>query len=563
MFYDILNIAKSNKFSMKWIMYMFKENVKHKQQSLMDTTLWMNPKIREKLKKSWAPIYYEHVFCKIDEEPFAVLYGNTGKPNFPINILLSLEYIKHMKCCNDLELLDSFNFDYLVNYAVGIRTLGEMNLAERTLYYFRERIYQYCLENPGNEDLLFGQFLTLLKEFSEEAGILMNEQRTDTTFFMSNIKRAGRISLACDVLVQAVNAIPENKRSESLSQILEPDFKNKVLYRSKAQDGESRLSQLLSLCQEALEILEADSTLVNSDELRIIRRFLNEQAIVESESGKLVPKPRNDIKSGSLQSAYDEDATYRRKGNESHIGFSLELSETCVKKNEFQLITDYAVNPNNISDANILPKRLETIRKNTGCTDMYVDGGFNSEGIREAAIKNNIEIHLTNMNGTEPTKKLSIDDYDIDESTNIIQHCPGGYMPTRAGVSGGQTTAHFPHEVCINCELRNSCHTKRLVKDYVVRINLKAIDASRVRKQMKASIMENTSMRAGIEGSNSALKRKGLRKLDVRGIIKCNIVCGLKVTAQNIKRFIKFSLDGYKLKKSVKPNRRSIMPNYS
>jgi hypothetical protein len=42
----------------------------------------MNPKIREKLQKSWAPIFYEHVFCKIDEEPFAVLYGTTGKPNF-------------------------------------------------------------------------------------------------------------------------------------------------------------------------------------------------------------------------------------------------------------------------------------------------------------------------------------------------------------------------------------------------------------------------------------------------------------------------------------------------
>jgi len=54
-----------------------------------------------------------------------------------------------------------FTFDYLVNYAVGIRTLGEMNLAERTVYYFRERVYQYCLENPGKDDLLFGQFIKL------------------------------------------------------------------------------------------------------------------------------------------------------------------------------------------------------------------------------------------------------------------------------------------------------------------------------------------------------------------------------------------------------------------
>ena len=113
---------------------MFKQNSDHDQQSLFESTQWMDIKIKEKLEKSWAPVFYEYVFKKIDEKPFAILYGTTGKPNFPVNILLSLEYIKHMKCCSDIELLDDFYFDYLVNYAVGIRTIGEMNLAERTVY---------------------------------------------------------------------------------------------------------------------------------------------------------------------------------------------------------------------------------------------------------------------------------------------------------------------------------------------------------------------------------------------------------------------------------------------
>ncbi|MBS3872438.1 MAG: transposase, partial [Firmicutes bacterium] len=75
---------------------MFRANDNHAQQSLFESIQWMNPRIREKLYKSWAPIFYEQVFCKIDEEPFASLYGTTGKPNFPVNIMLSLEYIKHM-----------------------------------------------------------------------------------------------------------------------------------------------------------------------------------------------------------------------------------------------------------------------------------------------------------------------------------------------------------------------------------------------------------------------------------------------------------------------------------
>lgn len=56
---------------------------------------------------------------------------------------------------------------------------------------------------------------------------------------------------------------------------------------------------------------------MNSDEARIAQRFLREQAIIDKETGNLVPKDDKDIKSDSLQSAHDEDATFRRKNNVS------------------------------------------------------------------------------------------------------------------------------------------------------------------------------------------------------------------------------------------------------
>ena len=49
--------------------------------------------------------------------------------------------------------------------------------------------------------------------------------------------------------------------------------------------------------------------------------------------------------------------------------------------NAFQLITDYAVEPNNVSDSEILQGRLDDIKENTGCTDMYLDGAFHSESV--------------------------------------------------------------------------------------------------------------------------------------------------------------------------------------
>jgi hypothetical protein len=61
---------------------MFRANDKHEQETFFDSRQWMNHRVVAKLEKSWAPVFYEHVFKKIDEEPFAVLYGKTGKPNF-------------------------------------------------------------------------------------------------------------------------------------------------------------------------------------------------------------------------------------------------------------------------------------------------------------------------------------------------------------------------------------------------------------------------------------------------------------------------------------------------
>jgi len=538
----------------------FRENNQHFQQPLFDSTQLMSIKVKEKLEKSWAPIFYENVFCKIDEKPFAQLYGTTGNPNFPVNILVSLEFIKHMKDIPDTELMDDFYFDYLVNYAVGIRTLGEKHLSDRTLYNFRERIYKYSVENPGKDDLLFGQFVTLLKGFAEKAGIRLDEQRMDTTMFMSNIKKSGRIALAYDVLVKAVKAIPAGLAAGELSKVLEPEFKTDTLYRAKASESDTKLTQLLNLCKEALGILDKLPGASKSDEARILRRFIKEQS-VEDENGKLMPKSKKEISSGSLQSAYDEDATYRKKADIGQSGYVLEIAETCGKDNPFQLITDYAVEANNVSDVAIIQDRLGVIKENTDCKDLYVDGGFCSKDVSDSACEKGIEIHLTDMSGTEPSKKLPVTDFEIDEANNTILRCPGGQVPQRAAVSGGQTVAHFPHSACDNCEHRAFCHTKRQKKDFVVRISLNAVNAGRKRAKVQEFKKENTSKRAGIEGSNSALKRKGLKKLKVRGKAKSKVVSGLKVTAQNIKRFTKYLLGGYKPKILDAPPNGIIMPN--
>ena len=80
---------------------------------------------------------------------------------------------------------------------------------------------------------------------------------------------------------------------------------------------------------------------------------------------------------------------------------------------------------------------------------------------------------------------------------------------------------------------------------------------------MKADRKENTSKRAAIEGTNSALKRKGQDKLKVRGKVKCTMVSALKVTAQNISRLIRYMQGGYKPKEKDIPNQGETVSNFN
>jgi hypothetical protein len=242
-------------------------------------------------------------------------------------------------------------------------------------------------------------------------------------------------------------------------------------------------------------------------------------------------------------------------------GYVLELAETCDNDNPFQLITDYDVEPNITTDIEIIQDRLQGIKETTGCEDMIVDGGFYSPNVIEKATDHEIEMHFTGMTGLEPSKKmLPVSEFVTDEKTKIILRCPADRVPMRALVKDGQSIAHFDHSDCDKCELLQHCHSIHQKKHHLVRISLKAFSACSERAKVKEYKKVNTSKRAAIEGSNSALKRMGLKKLRVRGMAKCQVVCGLKVAAQNIKRFTKYLQGGYEPKIKEKPKSRILVP---
>jgi len=89
--------------------------------------------------------------------------------------------------------------------------------------------------------------------------------------------------------------------------------------------------------------------------------------------------------------------TYRKKGNKAESGYVLNITETCSEENPFQLITDYTVEKNIKSDVELAKERISIVKQNTGCEEIYVDGGYYSEEVVQLAKENKVELHFTDF----------------------------------------------------------------------------------------------------------------------------------------------------------------------
>lgn len=361
-----------------------------------------------------------------------------------------MEIIKHQFGFTDEEILEQFYFNFQILYALGIRNLGEVYIAERTIYEFRERIYSYILEHPDQEDVIFKQFEILANNFIKKAGIKTNEQRMDSTLVSPNIKKAGRLSLAHDVLHQAVRIIPTDLLSDTLKPVLESYFKNDLLYKIRNDELDNRLQKVLDLMTEVDKLNQRNPPLHAREEMAILRRFLTEQSYYDQEQGKWIVKVAKDVKSSSMQSPYEQDATFRKKAGKKNSGYVLNLSETCSSDNEVQFITDYKLDPNNKSDTEIVQDRLPLIKQKTDVTDMYVDGGYYGIDIMNQSDELGVNLHFTDMTGKKTsTDKLPLTSFTFNERYEI-ETCINGKRPIRSvgDIIKKVSSSHFSIEDC-------------------------------------------------------------------------------------------------------------------
>src|SRR6056297_503879 len=88
---------------------MFKTNKTHQRKQLFGLENQLPEKMKRKLEQTIYPLFYEEVFCQIDEDVFAPLYSQkVSRPNCPVNILVGLEILKHLFGLSDEQLFENF-----------------------------------------------------------------------------------------------------------------------------------------------------------------------------------------------------------------------------------------------------------------------------------------------------------------------------------------------------------------------------------------------------------------------------------------------------------------------
>lgn len=121
------------------------------------------------------------------------------------------------------------------------------------------------------------------------------------------------------------------------------------------------------------------------------------------------------LHSGCVQSPDDVDATYRDKNGSSSKGQAINVTETAHPDNPINLVTDVAVNANNIDDSQVLGERLDKIKhKITDLNELHFDGGFGSSANDEKFNRYDITPLQTAVRGRQAAVTIEIEQVSDD-----------------------------------------------------------------------------------------------------------------------------------------------------
>ena len=545
---------------------MFRKNDQHLQWPLFGSIDSLPPKQQQRLESSWAGAFYHEYFCRIDEEPFAVLYSDdeASRPNTPVNVLVSFETLKAGFGWSDEETYDHFCFDLQVRYAVGCRDLSAGHFELRTVYNFRQRVTRHMQETGEN---LFEQCFEQVADGQVSAfKVKTNKLRMDSTLIASNIRETTRLQLLVEVL-QRVHRMLDEADQRRYAQEFEPYLKGssgQYVYRLKGEDIAEHLRGVGELMHRLVEELPAPYRRESGYQM-LQRVFQEHFKVTESE---LCPKAGQELSASSLQSPDDWEATYRQKRGQDHRGYVTNLTETCHPENDLQLIVKVQTEPNNTDDAAMLAEALPNLKERTDVDQMNTDGGFNSPEVDELMRQLRVEQVQSAIRGRQPPEdKLGLDDFfwETDDdgqpqpsaaqlAGQVNVSCPHAQRVTvEPGRKLNRYAAPFDASLCASCPFHDQCPTHPLKRKSkrVLRFSQQELDLALRRQRSAQARTSGQNLRAAVEATVRSVKHPfGNAKVPVRGKPRVSMLMLGSAAMSNVRRIHRYLTDRKEAKKA-------------
>ena len=546
---------------------MFRKNTKHQQPALISAASELPEKQRKRLENSWAGAFYKEFFSRINEQTFAVLYSEKdSRPNVPVNVLVGLEALKAGFGWSDQELYENYCYSLQVRYALGYDRLGDGDFEIRSLYYFRERLSKYNVEEGVN--LLEKAFEQITDAQIVDLKVRTGMQRMDSTQIASNIVSASRLRLLVES-VQRVERILNEADRARLSEIFAPYIKDSAghyTYRVKGKEAQQEHLQKIGQTIYAL-LRELKSAYAAELAYQILERIFAENFNL-LESGPRA-KENTEITSSCLQSVDDLEATYRTKGTGHYKGYVANITETCDPENEIQLITKVQVAPNNVDDGQLLAEALPNLKERTALETMITDGGYGSEVSDDALQEQEVTLIQTAIRGAQPNAdKFSLSDFVIEQNEkgnpNLLT-CPQGHS---APVLAGRTTGwqvRFDPELCSNCpfQLDGRCRTQPQKRDprYLLTFTTHEMRAAQRRKNYLAHQDQSHNLRSAVEATVRSVKHPfPAGKLPVRGQFRVTCMAIASAATTNVRRIQRYLICKMKQAEAAKSLQNEAVP---
>lgn len=535
------------------------------QESLFGTSNLVPSAKAKRLRASWAEVFRARALPLIDEEVFAPLYcPDNGRPNRPVQTVFGVLLLKEMFGLTDAEALEQLEYNLQWHHALGL-TPEEAHLPQKTLHNFRARV----MAHDGGR----GAFATMTDHILQTLDTKVSRQRLDSTHVISHIAVLTRLGLFCETVRLFLRAL-QAKHPRLFGRVpaslrrryLQADGSDTAYDDARAHEGPRRLPvcarDLYRLCD-----LFAGTAAEALPSYGLLQRLLQEQCTLvpkrkkprrdDDDAGErrvpVVLKAPEEVRSTSLQSPHDPDATYNaRKGK----GYEVQIAETCHEDNPVQVITHVDLTPACASDAQATRPILEDLaERDQQPQELVADTAYGSAEKAVDAERLGTELvspvsgPAVAVDAEAPERPLTRADFHVDVRGEDPAVCPGGHFSTEQtphATHPYRLTLTFDRSTCDACPWFPRCPAPRKVSPdgYVLAVDLAATNLEqRRRAEAGGQFRRRYRIRAGIEATHSELKRRhGLGALRVRGQPRVTLAVYLKALACNFKRMVRASM---------------------